>query len=714
MELVSFSDFSQYNVLLNQKYYRYGKSFSGYRQFLLLFSLLSFSATVLVPLFPSASAQGGGSEFTIEMISEAESYIGYGDSTEYFFKLNNNALSNNFTVLIDIFNPHNDTGWIARGYILETQRSMLKFTLEPTENITLVLNITSPDSINKSIPDEDIVSISFTIIKNVPNGSASDIETRTFYTKTIRELGGSLSFWEGVRVVVEELLSIWILFCIALNYIIFPILLWIASKTSVTLDDDIIKVIRSPTILAIIFFGIRQFLLDLSFPHEVKSWISILYIISLIILGTVVVWNVFEEIIMKRAKRYSKLTHNKTDDVVVPLLEKIGKAVIVVISVIVIFSYMGFDITVFIAGAGIIGIVIGLAAQDTLSNFFSGIYILMDRPFVIGDLIQIESDDIYRVEEIGMRATRLFNIYKNVMIFMPNKKLSEARITNLNLPDSRIVNNVTVGVAYGSDMETVMRILMTAALKHPNVVKSKDTLPVIRFRAFGDSALEFNLWFTVDNVLNQFRTAHEIRLEIDRMFRKYGVNVPFPQRTVWVNIDDKDVKKLAQSISDYLKNSAAPDTNERIAQMKDFQITDNKDKSGSVMKPLDEAADLVDLKNIDKYLENYSLQKQHPPQADNEDITVFAKHATKQIKKFSKFISLKKTVQEAEVKQKTDEEENGESVLNESSRKEKEEGKTTRTDKKDGKEKSDTKDEMSDKADNNSKAMGKEDKKRVW
>jgi small-conductance mechanosensitive channel len=196
-------------------------------------------------------------------------------------------------------------------------------------------------------------------------------------------------------------------------------------------------------------------------------------------------------------------------------------------------SVIGVEITALLAGAGVFGLVIAFAAQDTLSNFFSGLHLLLDRPFHIGDVILLESGEYCRVEGVGMRSTKLYSLFDHELIVLPNNMIANQRIINIVRPDMKIKNRVEVGVAYGSDVEKVKRILYDAAANHPHVVMDDGFEPLVRFTGFGDSSLDFLLIFSVDDVMNQWKTRSDIVSEIDRRFRAEGVTIPFPQRTVW-------------------------------------------------------------------------------------------------------------------------------------------------------------------------------------
>ena len=181
------------------------------------------------------------------------------------------------------------------------------------------------------------------------------------------------------------------------------------------------------------------------------------------------------------------------------------------------------------------GLVIAFAAQDTLSNFFSGIHLLLDRPFKIGDVIFLEPGEYWRVENVGMRSTRLYSIFDHELIIMPNNAVANQKIINIVKPDAKIRKKVKVSVAYGTDLKKVSKILIEIAKNHPNVIKEKGFEPLVRLVDFGESGIEFIISLWIDEVMNQWEVLSDVRMEIDAHFKKEHITIPFPQRTVWLN-----------------------------------------------------------------------------------------------------------------------------------------------------------------------------------
>jgi len=177
---------------------------------------------------------------------------------------------------------------------------------------------------------------------------------------------------------------------------------------------------------------------------------------------------------------------------------------------------------------------VALAFKDTLANFFAGLYILADRPIRLGDYIKLEGGPEGYVESIGWRSTRMRTLLNNIVV-IPNSKVSESIITNYFLPERRVSLVLNIGVSYDSDSRRVEKLLVEEATRAVTEVEGllSDPAPVVRFiPGFGDSALDFTLICQVREFVDQYYVQHELRHRIFERFKKEGIEIPFPQRTV--------------------------------------------------------------------------------------------------------------------------------------------------------------------------------------
>jgi small-conductance mechanosensitive channel len=203
---------------------------------------------------------------------------------------------------------------------------------------------------------------------------------------------------------------------------------------------------------------------------------------------------------------------------------------ITIIGALMALSYMKLDITPLLLGAGIVGLAIAFGVQEIVANLISGLIIMVDRPIRVGDIVEVETAT-GRVMDVGLRASTVRTL-DNVNHLIPNKLIILNRITNYSKYDPKIRLQISIGVAYGSDMEKVRKTLLSIAEKHPKVLD--DPPPEVRITEFGNSSVDFILFAWIDDPSSRIRIKDEINWEIDQEFRKQKITIPFPQLDVWM------------------------------------------------------------------------------------------------------------------------------------------------------------------------------------
>nr|WP_321223232.1 mechanosensitive ion channel domain-containing protein [uncultured Psychroserpens sp.] len=203
---------------------------------------------------------------------------------------------------------------------------------------------------------------------------------------------------------------------------------------------------------------------------------------------------------------------------------------IYVIILLITLHSVGVNVTAVFAASAALMIGIGLALQTLFQDIISGVFILIDQSVHVGDIIEIEGK-VGRVEEIKLRTTRAVTIDNKVLI-IPNHLYLTNSLYNWTQNGTTTRENVEVGVAYGSDVQLVKKLLLQAASTHPDVISTPE--PTVVFTNFGDSSLNFKLVFTLaDSFKAQFPKS-DIRFEIDKLFRENNVSIPFPQRDIHI------------------------------------------------------------------------------------------------------------------------------------------------------------------------------------
>jgi len=229
------------------------------------------------------------------------------------------------------------------------------------------------------------------------------------------------------------------------------------------------------------------------------------------------------------------LTVGKTDTQYGPLLEIIGSLLIIIFGVTNFLSTYHVDFGVLLAGVGVVGLVIALAAQDTLSNFFSGILLLLDQGFKTGDMIYF-NDTYCLIRDIGLRSTKIYDIVNHVMIITPNNSLANQNILNLTRPDRYYRIRIEVGVSYDSDPDHVEKLLLEVAEQNSDIEQDDPTrMPLVRFQDFGDSSLTFVLVAWINNVIKIRQINSDLHHQVFDKLKDAGVTIAFPQRDVHIH-----------------------------------------------------------------------------------------------------------------------------------------------------------------------------------
>lgn len=201
-----------------------------------------------------------------------------------------------------------------------------------------------------------------------------------------------------------------------------------------------------------------------------------------------------------------------------------------VIIVLITFHSLGIPVTGVFAASAALLIGIGLALQTLFQDIISGVFILIDQSVHVGDIIEIE-EKVGRVEEIKLRTTRAVTIDNKILI-IPNHLYLENTLYNWTQNGTTTRENVKVGVAYGSDVQLVKKLLLQAAKSQPEVLERPE--PAVLFTEFGESSLNFSVAFTINDSFNARFPQSDIRFEIDRLFRENNITIPFPQRVIHI------------------------------------------------------------------------------------------------------------------------------------------------------------------------------------
>ncbi len=321
-----------------------------------------------------------------------------------------------------------------------------------------------------------------------------------------------------------------------IRYLTFKLLQNWAKKTTTKLDDIIISAIKIPFLLWIILVGISFSAKTTGLSEKITVFLDktilIIWVISLAIVVSKIATGIINE--------YS--TKLETTLPVTSLTQNIVNIIVFIIGFLVILNLLGISITPILTALGVGGLAVALALQETLSNLFAGIHIIMAKQIKVGDYVQLDSGQEGYITDIGWRSTRIKALPNNIII-IPNSKLAQAIVTNYYMPEKELAVLVQVGVSYDSDLEKVEKITTEIAKEVMKTVPGgvPDFEPFIRYHTFGESSINFTVILRAKEFTDRFLITHEFIKRLKKRYDKEGIVIPFPIRTVYM-ADGKNVK----------------------------------------------------------------------------------------------------------------------------------------------------------------------------
>ncbi len=300
-----------------------------------------------------------------------------------------------------------------------------------------------------------------------------------------------------------------------------------ATKTD--LDDVILKRVSMPLTLIALLAGIRFAIGELNIEESLSGTIEGVILTGMILFGSVLVYYVVDALVTIGYRDFGERIEGKVNESLLQFFHSMLVIIVIVAAFLVILASWGVEIGPLLAGLGVAGIAIAFALQSTLSNVFGGISMLLDRSINVGDVVELDDGASGHILKINLRSTKI-RTFNNKLVIVPNGKLSESNIKNVALPrpETRVV--VPFGVAYGSDVDAVKKLVLKEIKRVKGFYKREN--PAVRFLEMADSSLNFKAYFYIDSFENLMSARDEANSRIYKALNKAGFEIPFPQMDI--------------------------------------------------------------------------------------------------------------------------------------------------------------------------------------
>ena len=321
-----------------------------------------------------------------------------------------------------------------------------------------------------------------------------------------------------------------------LSFVVVKMLYWIfsnvirrlTSKTKTNLDDVLIDKLEKPLTYLVLILGYWISIHYLVFKEEVEIVLENVAYFLLVIDVTAILSRIVDALISEVIMPITEKSDSSFDNQLIPVIQKGVRSIIWILGIIIGLDNIGFDITAMIAGLGIGGLALALAAQDSVKNIFAGIMIFLDKPFRIKDRIQIDGFDGI-VEEVGLRSTRLRTLEGRI-VTIPNSRFTDNSVTNVTSQPTLKVK-LNLGLTYDTDENQMQKAIDILE----DIVKDQEAITddyAAGFNGFGDFSLNILFIYYVKPDSHWLDTQTLVNKEILRRFNKEGLEFAFPTQTI--------------------------------------------------------------------------------------------------------------------------------------------------------------------------------------
>ncbi|MFQ5744049.1 MAG: mechanosensitive ion channel family protein [Acidobacteriota bacterium] len=305
----------------------------------------------------------------------------------------------------------------------------------------------------------------------------------------------------------------------------------LSKRTASEVDDCLFRLVRSAVSISTVFFVLWR----LTYIWHIGATAKVV-VAAWLVLFALPLSRFVAEILTLLEQNLAPRTATTFDDTALPLVSKVIRGLVVALASILALDQLGINITPLVAGASVAGFAITFAAKDTLSNFIAGVLLILDRPFRVGDRIELwsapaETATWGDVIEVGLRATKI-RTTDNLIIVIPNNEIMRRDIVNYTASGDDIRVRIPIDIAYDADASLAKRLIREVADSTDGVMKTP--APQVIIRRFGESGVSLQLRVWIGNARKRRAIADEITDRVKQTFDQNGIEIPYPKRDLYI------------------------------------------------------------------------------------------------------------------------------------------------------------------------------------
>ncbi|MEA1978184.1 MAG: mechanosensitive ion channel family protein, partial [Chloroflexota bacterium] len=344
---------------------------------------------------------------------------------------------------------------------------------------------------------------------------------------------------------------------IVLAFVLYKVGMWlihsllrrVVERTPTDLDDRFLTAMNDQirwfiTIFAIEIALLRLQFIDVAFKTRIRDISFLLYLVA----SFFIAWKLVGFTLDHLQNRLSQRMDSNQVNTLMQLVGWVVKFFVVFIYITILLEFFGISITAVTAVLGLGGLALSLAAQDTIADFISGIIILIDQPFRVGDRIQVDKVNTWGdVVEIGMRSTKILT-RDNRLVIIPNSTIGSSAVVNFTFPDPRYRVEIELGIGYGQDIDEIRRIIIEAVEKVDNVLEDKPVDAL--FLEFGETTMTFRVRWWIDSYVDTRRMFDKVNQVLYTALEGAGIEMPFTTYDVNIKVDNENENRLSEAVDE--------------------------------------------------------------------------------------------------------------------------------------------------------------------